>query len=168
MALDLKDEKSRDQIVTLASVADVIVENFRPGVLERSGLGYNSLSKANERLVYCSISGYGQSGSYTKKGAFDVTVQGMSGLMSVTGESGREPVKCGVPVGDFCAGLYAAYSVLAKVMQARETGIGGHGRLRPATITSSSLQEMTSFGAKWQMRLENLNLRRIHDLKPSF
>lgn len=92
LALDLKDEKSLDQLVTLASVADVIVENFRPGVLERSGLGYRSLSKANEKLIYCSISGYGQSGSYMKKGAFDVTVQGMSGLMSVTGERGREPV----------------------------------------------------------------------------
>lgn len=126
MAVNLKDKKSVDELIALASVSDVIVENFRPGVLDRLGLGYKALSGANPKLVYCSISGYGQSGPYMKKGAFDVTVQGMSGLMSVTGEPGREPVKCGVPVGDFCAGLYAGYAVLAKVMQARTTGMGGH------------------------------------------
>ncbi|MEP4638581.1 MAG: CaiB/BaiF CoA-transferase family protein, partial [Yoonia sp.] len=80
----------------------------------------------NSALVYCSISGYGQTGPYHKKGAFDVTVQGMSGLMSVTGEKGGVPVKAGVPVGDFCSGLYAGYTILAKLMQARETGQGGH------------------------------------------
>ena len=126
MAVDLKDPHSLAELVALASVADVVVENFRPGVLDRLGLGYKMLSAENPKLVYCSISGYGQTGPYQKKGAFDVTVQGMSGLMSVTGESGREPVKCGVPVGDFCAGLYAGYAVLAKVMQARTTGVGGH------------------------------------------
>lgn len=125
MAVNLKDEKSLAELVELASVADVIVENFRPGVLDRLGLGYDALSAKNKKLVYCSISGYGQSGPYAKKGAFDVTVQGMSGLMSVTGEQGREPVKCGVPVGDFCAGLYAAYTILARVMVARQTGVGG-------------------------------------------
>ena len=126
MAVDLKDPHSLAELVALASVADVVVENFRPGVLDRLGLGYKMLSAENPKLVYCSISGYGQTGPYQKKGAFDVTVQGMSGLMGVTGESGREPVKCGVPVGDFCAGLYAGYAVLAKVMQARTTGVGGH------------------------------------------
>src|SRR6185312_4990609 len=80
----------------------------------------------NPRLVYCSISGYGQKGPYASKGAFDVTVQAMSGLMSVTGEDGRPPVKCGVPVGDFCAGLYAAYTITASLMRARETGVGAH------------------------------------------
>jgi crotonobetainyl-CoA:carnitine CoA-transferase CaiB-like acyl-CoA transferase len=125
MVVDLKDAKSVARLKQLAARVDVVIENFRAGVLRRLGLGFEDLKACNPRLVYCSISGYGQSGPYTEKGAFDVTVQGMSGLMSVTGEDGRPPVKCGVPVGDFCAGLYAAYSITALVMQARETGRGG-------------------------------------------
>jgi succinate--hydroxymethylglutarate CoA-transferase len=101
-----------------------LVENYRPGVLNRLGLGYEALKAINPRIIYCSISGYGQTGPYAKKGAFDVTVQGMSGLMSVTGESSGAPVKCGVPVGDFCAGLYAAYTITAQLLQARATGQG--------------------------------------------
>ena len=126
MSVDLKDRDSVARLKRLAATVDVIVENFRPGVLDRLGLGYASFSEVNPRLVYCSISGYGQTGPNAKKGAFDVTVQGYSGLMSVTGEPGARPVKCGVPVGDFCAGLYAGYTILAKLMQARETGRGGH------------------------------------------
>lgn len=126
MAVDLKDADSVARLRGLAGTCDVIVENFRPGVLARLGLGYEALRDTNPKLVYCSISGYGQTGPYAKKGAFDVTVQGMSGLMSVTGQQGAAPVKCGVPVGDFCAGLYAAYTVLAKLMQARQTGEGGY------------------------------------------
>ncbi len=126
IAVNLKDEASVARLKELAGACDVVVENFRPGVLERLGLGYEALREKNPKLVYCSISGYGQSGPYAKKGAFDVTVQGMSGLMSVTGEPGGAPVKCGVPVGDFCAGLYAAYTILARLMQARETGEGGY------------------------------------------
>ena len=126
MAVDLKDQDSVARLKRLAGTVEVIVENFRPGVLDRLDLGYAALSEVNPRLVYCSISGYGQTGPNARKGAFDVTVQGYSGLMSVTGEPGAPPVKCGVPVGDFCAGLYAGYTVLAKLMQARETGRGGH------------------------------------------
>ena len=126
IAVNLKDEASVARLKELAGACDVVVENFRPGVLERLGLGYEALRERNPKLVYCSISGYGQSGPYAKKGAFDVTVQGMSGLMSVTGEPGGAPVKCGVPVGDFCAGLYAAYTILARLMQAKETGEGGY------------------------------------------
>lgn len=126
MAVDLKDADSVARLRRLAGVVDVIVENFRPGVLDRLGLGYAALSQTNPKLVYCSISGYGQTGPNAKKGAFDVTVQGYSGLMSVTGEPDAPPVKCGVPVGDFCAGLYAGYTILAKLMQARESGQGGY------------------------------------------
>lgn len=123
---DLKDPADLARVKALAGAADVLVENFRAGVLARLGLGYDELSAGNPRLVYCSISGYGQSGPYAHKGAFDVTVQGMSGLMSVTGEDGRPPVKCGVPIGDFCAGLYAAYTITAALLQARETGRGAY------------------------------------------
>lgn len=126
IALDLKNGVDAASLKRLAARADVFLENYRPGVLPRLGLGYDDLQAVNPRLVYCSISGYGQTGPYAAKGAFDVTVQGISGLMSVTGEPGGAPVKCGVPVGDFCAGLYAAYTILAQVMQARANGRGAH------------------------------------------
>ena len=87
---------------------------------------YDELKRYNPRLVYCSITGYGQSGPYAQRGAFDVTVQAISGVMSVTGEPDRPPVKCGVPVGDFAAGLYAAFVSLAAVLQARQTGRGAY------------------------------------------
>lgn len=122
---DLKNPDDIVRLRELCACADVLVENFRAGVLKRLGLGYEDLKSTNPGLVYCSISGYGQSGPYSSKGAFDVTVQAISGLMSVTGEEGRAPVKCGVPVGDFCAGLYAAYTILAAVIRRRETGKGG-------------------------------------------
>ena len=110
---DLKDPPQRDRVRTLCSRADVIIENYRPGVLDRLGLGFDALAKPGAPLVYCSISGYGHHGARATKGAFDVVVQGASGLMSVTGEADGPAVKCGVPVGDFTAGLYAAYTILA-------------------------------------------------------
>ncbi len=126
IAIDLKDAPSVARLKELVASSDVVIENFRAGVLKRLGLGYDDLKARNPRLVYCSISGFGQAGPYAEKGAFDVTVQGMSGLMSVTGEEGGPPIKCGVPVGDFSAGLYAAYSITALLMRARETGEGGY------------------------------------------
>ena len=126
VALDLKDRADVGRLLRLTAVADVLVENYRPGVLARLGADYDAVSTRNPKIVYCSISGYGQTGPYASKGAFDVTVQGMSGLMSVTGEPGGGPVKCGVPVGDFCAGLYAAYTITANLMRARETGRGAY------------------------------------------
>lgn len=124
LTADLKNPKDVQRLKDLAGKADVLIENFRAGVLARLGLGYEALKVANPGLIYCSISGYGSTGPYAEKGAFDVTVQAISGLMSVTGEEGRSPVKCGVPVGDFCAGLYAAYTALAALMRRRETGQG--------------------------------------------
>lgn len=126
LTANLKEPADLERLKSLASVCDIIIENFRPGVLSRLGLGYEALSVGNEKLIYCSISGYGQTGPYASKGAFDVTVQGMSGLMSVTGEPDGNPVKCGVPVGDFCAGLYAGYTVLARLLQVRHSGKGGY------------------------------------------
>ncbi|MDD9982664.1 MAG: CoA transferase [Gammaproteobacteria bacterium] len=126
VALDLKVRDDVDRLLRLTGVADVLVENYRPGVLARLGADYDAVSARNPKIVYCSISGYGQTGPYANKGAFDVSVQGMSGLMSVTGEPRGGPVKCGVPVGDFCAGLYAAYTITASLMRAAETGRGAY------------------------------------------
>lgn len=124
VALDLKSDEGQAHARALCGRADVVLENYRPGVMQRLGLGYDALSAVNPRLVFCSISGYGQKGPSASKGAFDVTVQAMSGIMSVTGEPDSGPVKCGVPVGDFCAGLYAGYTILAALRRREQTGIG--------------------------------------------
>ena len=126
ISVDLKDSAQLARLKELISTIDVFIENYRPGVADRLGLGYDELKRANPRLVYCSITGYGQTGPYAQKGAFDVTVQAISGVMSVTGEGDRPPVKCGVPIGDFSAGLYGAFVALAAVMRARQTGHGTH------------------------------------------
>lgn len=148
IAVDLKNPESLKSLKELIGVCDIVVENFRAGVLRRLGLGFDELVKRNPRLVYCSISGYGQTGPYAKKGAFDVTVQAMSGLMSATGEDGRPPVKCGVPVGDFGAGLYAAYAILAALLKARETGQGSYidCSMLGSLIGMSALQTSEFFG----------------------
>lgn len=119
---DLKDPGDLARVRALAAAADVVVENYRPGVLDRLGLGYDTLRAGHRGLVYCSISGYGLRSPYVNDGAYDVVVQGMSGLMSVTGEPDGGPVKAGVPVGDFTAGLYAAYTIAALLPSVRESG----------------------------------------------
>ena len=119
---DLKDPADLGRIRELVAVADVVVENYRPGVLDRLGLGYDTVSDGHPGLVYCSISGYGLTSPYVNDGAYDVVIQGMSGLMSVTGEPDGGPVKAGVPVGDFAAGLYAAYTVAALLPQVGRSG----------------------------------------------
>lgn len=124
IAVDFKDTEQLERLKKLCAQADIVIENFRPGVLSRIGLGYDDVSKQNQRLIYCSISGYGQTGPYSQKGAFDVTIQAVSGMMSVTGEASGAPVKCGVPVGDFVTGLYAAYSILAALTHVRQGGKG--------------------------------------------
>ncbi len=148
IALDLKKASDVSKLKALTAVSDVFIENFRAGVAPRLGLGYNDLRNANPRLIYCSITGYGQAGPYAEKGAFDVTVQGMSGLMSVTGEEGRPPVKCGVPAGDFCAGLYAAFTIASMLRKARETGEGGYidCSMLGALLGISALQTSEYFG----------------------
>src|SRR4051794_22300050 len=119
---DLKDPGDLARVRELVAVADVVVENYRPGVLDRLGLGYDEVSDGHPGLVYASISGYGLTSPYVNDGAYDVVIQGMSGLMSVTGEPDGGPVKAGVPVGDFAAGLYAAYTIAALLPQVGRTG----------------------------------------------
>lgn len=113
LVANLKDRAQLARVAALCERTDVVIENYRPGTLDRLGLGFEQVAKRNASIVYCSISGYGQTGERARKGAFDVVVQGASGLMSVTGEPDRPPVKCGVPVADFTAGLYAAYTIVA-------------------------------------------------------
>jgi crotonobetainyl-CoA:carnitine CoA-transferase CaiB-like acyl-CoA transferase len=108
----------------LALSSDVIFENFRPGVLDRLGLGASDLRRAKPSLVWCSISGFGQDGPYRDKPAYDMIVQALSGGMSLTGEPGRTAVRSGIPIGDLAAGLYAVIGILAAVIRNRSTGEG--------------------------------------------
>src|SRR5699024_450327 len=108
ITLNLKDPQDIARVHELVKQAHVLIENNRPGVMQRLQLGYEQLRDINPALVYCSISAYGQSGPRRQEGGFDLTLQAMSGLMSVTGEPGGAPIKCGVPVCDFAAGLYGA------------------------------------------------------------
>ncbi len=148
VALDLKNKEHVATLKSLVGAANILIENYRPGVLSKLGLNYKSLRSINKKIIYCSISGYGQTGPYAKKGAFDVTVQGMAGIMSVTGEPVGAPVKCGVPIGDFCAGLYAAYSILAVLRQAEITGEGKHidCSMLGSLLGISALQTSEYFG----------------------
>lgn len=149
VTLNLKDPAEADLLRRLVRDADVLVENNRPGVMTRLGLGYEHLAAINPKLVYCSISAYGQSGPRAAEGGFDLTVQAMSGLMSVTGEPGGAPVKCGVPVADFAAGLYGAFSIAAALLAARSTGKGTHldVPMLGATLGIAALQTSEYFGS---------------------
>lgn len=124
VVLDLKSEQGRADARRLALTADIVLENFRPGVMAKFGLDYASLAAAKPALVYCSVSAFGQSGPRAGEGGFDMTVQAMSGVMSVTGDRDGRPAKCGIPIADFSAGLYAAFSVAAALNKARSTGQG--------------------------------------------
>ena len=121
---DLKQPGGRDMVRRLAVSSDVLVENYRPGVMTRFGLGYETLSREHPGLVYASISGYGQTGPSAGKGGFDLVAQGVSGLMSVTGESGGPPVKMGVPVTDLGAALFAVAGILSALLARVRTGRG--------------------------------------------
>ena len=127
IAVDLASARGAEMIRTLARTADVFVENYRPGSLDRMGLGYADLAKVNPRLVYASVSGFGLSGPYRDRGGFDLIAQGMSGIMSFTGEPGAErPTACGVPLSDLNAGTFAALGVLAALRHRDATGEGQH------------------------------------------
>ena len=126
VSLDLKDSRDLSLARRLIARADVVLENFRPGALDKLGLGYHDVAELNSTVIYCSVSGYGQQAPCATRAAFDVAVQAASGLMSVTGEEHGGPVKCGVPVGDFVAGLYAVVSVLAAIRARDRDGVSVH------------------------------------------
>ena len=126
IVLDLKSAAGRRAFERLAAGADILIENFRPGVMQQLGLDYGTLSATNPRLIYASISGYGQTGPDAAKGGFDLIAQGVSGVMSVTGAPGAAPVKSGVPLTDLGAGLFALAAILAALHHRTRTGRGQH------------------------------------------
>jgi crotonobetainyl-CoA:carnitine CoA-transferase CaiB-like acyl-CoA transferase len=148
VTLDLKKPEDRDRARALVRGADVLIENNRPGVMERLGLGYASFQDENPKLVYCSVSAFGQEGPRAEEGGFDLTIQAMAGVMSVTGEPGGAPVKCGVPLSDFCAGLYAAYAVASALREVARTGRGTHidVSMLGASLAVAALQTSEYFG----------------------
>ena len=146
--LDLKDPASARIARRLALDCDVVVENNRPGVMERLGLAYRQLAADKPSLVYCSISAYGQTGPRATEGGFDLTIQAAAGVMSVTGEEGGPPVKCGVPVSDFASGLYGAYAIAAALASVRAGGSGTHidVPMFGCTLAIAALQTSEYFG----------------------
>lgn len=124
VAVDLKHPQGREIVRALAAQADIVVENFRPGTAARLGIGYDDLKKINPRLVYCSISGYGQTGPEADRPGYDFIIQAESGLMSITGEVGGGPLRFGIAITDIVAGMVATQSILAALLQARATGRG--------------------------------------------
>jgi crotonobetainyl-CoA:carnitine CoA-transferase CaiB-like acyl-CoA transferase len=124
MTLNLKEDEAREIFYRLAREADVVVENYRPGVTKKLGVDYETLKAINPRLIYASISGFGQAGPYADRAGYDLIAQGMSGVMSVTGEPGGPPAKCGIPIGDLSAGLFCAFGILTAYVAREETGRG--------------------------------------------
>src|SRR6185503_14853849 len=124
LVLDLKRPEGVAILKKLVATADVLVENYRPGVAARLGVDYATLSALNPRLIYCSISGFGQTGPYADRGGYDLIAQGMSGIMSATGSEGGAPVKVGVPITDLGAGLFAVFGILCAVRARHVTGRG--------------------------------------------
>ncbi|WP_454848502.1 CaiB/BaiF CoA transferase family protein [Rhizobium binxianense] len=124
IALNLKSEAGRKIFYRLAETADIVVENGRPGVVKKLKVDYETLSAINPRIIYASISGFGQTGPWSQRPGFDLIAQAMSGVMSAMGIPGREPVKSGVPVGDLGAGLFALYGILSAVIGREKTGRG--------------------------------------------
>ncbi len=146
ITLNLKTDEGMALFRKLADTADVIVENFRPDVKQRLGIDHATLSKTNERLIYASISGFGQTGPYAKRPGFDQVAQGMGGLMSITGVPGEGPMRVGIPIADLCAGHFCAQGILLALYERERSGKGQwlHTSLLQAMIAMLDFQ-----AARW-------------------
>ena len=139
IALNLKLPAAQAALKRMAARADVVTENYRKGTMEKLGLGYEALRAVNPAIIYCSISGYGRTGPYAEKGGYDLIAQGMSGLMGVTGEAGRAPVKSGGPVCDINAGLLGALGVVSAYVHRLKTG---EGQLIDTSLFEAGIQQL--------------------------
>ena len=120
-AIDLKSPAGRDAVIALARAADVVIDNFRPGTLDKWGLSYAALSANNPRLIQCSISGFGRTGPDASRPGYDLILQGESGVMDITGEPDGPPMKVGTSIADLVTGLYASQAVLAALVKRERT-----------------------------------------------
>ncbi len=151
IGIDLKKDSGKRIARDLAAKSDVVVENFAPGVVKRLGIDYKSLSAINPRLIYCSISGFGQTGPYRDKKAYDPILQAMSGIMSVTGSKDGEPVKCGVAITDVFAGVYASFAISTSLYRREKTGRGQYidlGMLEAALATTTFQSALYLYGGE--------------------
>ena len=126
IVIDLKNERGRDLVMKLAKVSDVVVENFRPGVMKRLGVDYNALKEANPSIIMCSISGWGQSGPYSELMGADITTQAYSGILDLTGDPQRRPCFVGIPIADILGGLTAFGAICAALYRRERTGVGDY------------------------------------------
>lgn len=143
LAMEIKSPEGQDLFRRLADTADIVVENFRPGVMDALGIGYDAISTRNPRIIYCDLSGFGVDGPYATRPGLDNIIQGFSGLMSVTGFEGGEPVRVGIPVADLFTGLLGAYGALAALHARERTGRGQ----RVETSLMESMVGMLGFQA---------------------
>ena len=146
ITLNLKEAEGIEVLKRLVAKADVLLENFRPDVKKRLGIDYDALSQVNPRLVYASISGFGQTGPYATRPGFDQIAQGMGGLMSVTGLPGQGPVRVGLPIADLCAGIFAAYGVTVALLE-REAS--GKGQWLHTSLLEAQMYMMDFQTARW-------------------
>jgi crotonobetainyl-CoA:carnitine CoA-transferase CaiB-like acyl-CoA transferase len=124
VALDLRQEEGRQVLHDLVRISDVVFDNFRPGVMEEMGCGYETLKEINPRIIYCALSGFGKTGPYRDRPAFDLAIQASSGAMSITGEPGRPSVRMGIPMGDLGGSLFCAFAISAALYAREKTGLG--------------------------------------------
>jgi crotonobetainyl-CoA:carnitine CoA-transferase CaiB-like acyl-CoA transferase len=146
LALNLKSPKGRALLLRMVRQADVLVENFRGGTMDKLGLGYDTLKAESPALIYCAITGYGRTGPYADKGGFDLIAQGFAGLMSVTGEPGRPPAKSGNAVSDMNAGILGALGILAAYIHRIKTG---EGQVVDTSLSDAALQQTYWHAAVW-------------------
>ncbi len=149
IALDLKSPKGKEVFMALARDADVLVENFRPDVKDRLGIGYAAVAAVNPRLVYASVSGFGEDGPYRLRPGFDQIAQGMGGLMSVTGAPGQGPMRAGIPVADLTAGLFAAQGIMTALL---EREVSGQGQWVQVSLLAAQIAMMDFQAARWLMQ----------------
>jgi formyl-CoA transferase len=124
LTLNLKDDKAKEIFLELAKTADVVVENFRPGVMDRLGIGYDKIKEVNDKIIYCAISGFGQTGPDAKKPAYDQIIQGLSGVMAINGDERLNPLRAGFPLCDTVGGLNAAFAVMSALFHRERSGEG--------------------------------------------
>lgn len=140
ITLNLRTEKGKKILEDLINISDVLVENFRPGVLTQMGFSYENIKSGNPRLVFCSITGFGCKGPDSQKPGFDLIAQGMSGFMSFTGEVGGGPIKVGVAIADINSGMFAAYGIVAALYHRERTG---QGQKVETSLFGTMLAELT-------------------------
>ena len=146
IVIDLKSEAGRNIFYDLVKVCDVVIDNFRPGVLERLKIDYETLTKINPRIIQCSVTGFGSEGVYKDYPALDITIQAISGHMAITGEPGRPPVRVGIPIADLSGGIYSCKGILAALFDRERTG---RGRRVELSMFDAMLNLMSYMGTMW-------------------